>query len=298
MSTSYSGSSIPALCKPELEYLAEEQMKAFARFEGKDDPDFKVWKFAAFFLGKKVGFEWLSNTGAILGLSSFLDGTSVPVFDPDGNTVVYRELEGDTILLSKELEHPFVSLGKPRFTLMHECAHHLLHAGYYKRLAATGGGKQVACSIQRDSDMTLVTPKAQWTDDERMEWQANYFASALLMPESRVERIMKDTGWQDDYFQRVVTRCSERSAYHDLVFRLASAFRVTQRMAEIRLDALKFERLPDLQAVKPDPWAYLPPPPKKKRMSKAEREWDRVECSWERAREREMEREARRRYIR
>ena len=77
MSISTSSSAIPSLGKPELEYLAEEQMKAFARFNGKDDTNFKVWKFAAYFLRKKVSFEWLSNDGCILGLSSFVDGTSI-----------------------------------------------------------------------------------------------------------------------------------------------------------------------------------------------------------------------------
>ena len=140
--------------------------------------------------------------------------------------------------------------------------------------------------------------KQPWTDDDRLEWQANYFASALLMPESRVDRVMKESGWQDEYFKYVMASYSERSVFHELIGKLAWAFGVSPRMVEIRLDALKFERLPDLRPVKPDPWVDLFNPPKKKRMTKEEREWERVELSWERAREREIEREARRRYVR
>ncbi len=292
-----STSAIPSIGKPELEYLAEEQMKAFARFDGKDDLDFKVWKFAAFFLRKKVSFEWLSNDGCILGLSSFVDGTPIPVYDPEEHTVKWKDLEADTILLSKDLENPFVCLSKPRFTLMHECAHHLLHTGYYRHKAAAGSGKQVAYSIQKDKE-EFSMGKQSWTDDDRLEWQANYFASALLMPESRVDRVMKESGWQDEYFKYVMASYSERSVFHELIGKLAWAFGVSPRMVEIRLDALKFERLPDLRPVKPDPWVDLFNPPKKKRMTKEEREWERVELSWERARERDMEREARRRYVR
>ena len=298
MSVSASSSAIPSLGKPELEYLAEEQMKAFARFDGKDDANFKVWKFAAYFLRKKVSFEWLSNDGCILGLSSFVDGTNIPVYDPEADTVRRRELEGDTILLSKNMEHPFISLSKPRFTLMHECAHHLLHTGYYRHKAATGSGKQVAYSIQKDKEEAFSLSQQPWTDDDRLEWQANYFASALLMPESRVERVMKESGWQEEYFKYVVAGYGERSVFHELIRKLSWAFGVSPRMAEIRLDALKFERLPDLRPVKSDPWEDFFNPPKKKRMTKEEREWERVELSWERARERDMEREARRRYVR
>ena len=63
-----STSAIPSIGKPELEYLAEEQMKAFARFDGKDDLDFKVWKFAAFFLRKKVSFAGQDRRRAGKGL--------------------------------------------------------------------------------------------------------------------------------------------------------------------------------------------------------------------------------------
>ena len=102
----------------------------------------------------------------------------------------------------------------------------------------------------------------------------------------------------EDYLQRVNTPCSELLAFRELVRCLADAFRVSPRMAEIRLQALEFERLPDLRPRKVDPWEDFLSPTKKKRMTKEEREWERVELSWERAREREMEREARRRYVR
>ncbi len=293
-----STSAIPSIGKPELEYLAEEQMKAFARFNGKDDLDFKVWKFAAYFLRKKVSFEWLSNDGCILGLSSFVDGTPIPVYDPEEHTVKWKDLEADTILLSKDLENPFVCLSKPRFTLMHECAHHLLHTGYFRHKSTLDARKAIAFSVQKDKGEAFSASKQPWTDDDRLEWQANYFASALLMPESRVKWALQKYHLYEDYIQRVNTPCSELLAFRELVRYLAAAFRVSPRMAEIRLQALEFERLPDLRPRRVDPWEDFFNPPKKKRMTREEREWERVELSWERARERDMEREARRRYVR
>jgi len=290
MSTSAGLATIPALGKAELEYLAEEQMKAFARFDGKEAPAFMVWKFAAHFLKKKVSFEWLSNDGSILGLSCFVDGTAVPVFDPKANTVKWRELGANTILLSKKLENPHVSLGKPRFTLMHECAHHLLHTAHFRSMASLGSGKKVACSIQRDKDQRIPPPKETWTDEERMEWQANYFASALLMPESRVHFVMEKHGLEKAYSQRVMHQASEYYAFRTLVRSLAAVFRVSPTTAELRLEALGFERLQDLRPPKEDPWLDDYPAPKKSRLSKEEREWERVERSWDRVRERELKR--------
>jgi len=58
--------------------------------------------------------------------------------------------------------------------------------------------------------------------------------------------------------------------------------------AKLRLEAIGFERLPDLQVKKPDPWlaAWQAPPPQ--RMTKEERRWEKIELGWEKkiARER------------
>jgi len=281
MSFSVGANGIPVLGKPELEYLAEEHTKSFCRYEGKDDPRFSVWKFAAYYLRKKVGFEWLSNDGCILGLSSFVKGTSVPVFDPDSNIVRRRFLEADTILLNKTLENMAYAPSKPRFTLMHECAHQLLHKGYFQSRAENGSGKAVAYSIQRDENRDNLLEKNAWTDEERMEWQANYLASALLMPESRVERVLEERGYKEDYFQSVLARSSEPAAYRQLLGGLAFEFRVSMTAAKIRVEGLGFERFPDLTIRKPDPWFQYDPEPKKKRMTKEEREQERIEIAWE-----------------
>lgn len=272
---------VPALGKHELEYLAEEHTKSFSAFDGKNDPSFSVWKFAAYYLGKKVGFEWLSNDGCILGLSSFVGGTSVPVFDPGASMVRWRNLEANTILLSKTLENMPYAPGKPRFTLMHECAHHLLHKGYFQARAAKGSGKAVAYSLQRDEERLHPQEKKEWSDEERIEWQANYLASALLMPESRVERVLEEKGYKEDYFQHVLARSPESAAYRQLLSGLAFEFRVSMTVAQIRIETLGFERFPDLSIRKPDPWFQYGPEPKKKRMTKEERRQERIEIAWE-----------------
>jgi hypothetical protein len=77
-----------------------------------------------------VRFEWLSNNAFILGVSVFTDHTTIPLYVPEDDKFTCADFDKDTILLDKTLGgEPIASISKPRFTLMHECAHQLLHQG-------------------------------------------------------------------------------------------------------------------------------------------------------------------------
>lgn len=280
----------PFYTKDQLDYLGEQHAEAFSRLDGKEDPGFSAWKFAAYYLGKEVRFEWLSNNGSVLGLSSFTAGTRVAIYLPEENNFEWQELGPDTILLNKLFEDAFLNPGRARFTLMHECAHHLLHTSYFQRITAAGGKTAVAYSIQYDCDQEMVEGKSSWTDNDRMEWQANYLAGAMLMPEMRVSTVLEKKGYKDAYFEQVMAGYSESTAYNQLINRLAGAFRVSPIVAKIRLDKRGFERLPDLRKPKPDPWLEWTPEPKKSaRMSKEERRLERIGLAWEKRRNKEKD---------
>ena len=107
-----SGGGVPVMSKDQLEYIADQHTLSFGRYDGKEDPGFSAWKFAAYYLKKTVRFEWLSNDGCILGLSSFARGTRIPVYLPDENGMDWLELGPNTILLSKMFEDSFIYPGK------------------------------------------------------------------------------------------------------------------------------------------------------------------------------------------
>ena len=280
----------PYYSKDQLEYLADQHTEAFSRYDGKEDPGFSAWKFAAHYMGKTVRFEWLSSNGFILGLSSFTAGTRVAIYLPEENNFEWQELGPDTILLSKLLEDAFLNPGRARFTLMHECAHHLLHTHYFQKIEAARQKTAVAYSIQYDRDQAMLEGMNAWTDIDRMEWQANYLASALLMPEKRVSLVLEKKGYKDTYFEQVLAGYAESTAYNQLINRLAGAFRVSTAVAKIRLEKRGFERLPDLHKPKPNPWSdWIPPPQKPARMSKEERRLERIERALEKRRNKEMD---------
>jgi hypothetical protein len=67
-------------------------------------------------------------------------------------------------------------LGRTRFTLAHELAHHLL-----------GHGKYMRREYCQDADFFLARASApEGTDIARMEFQANFLASSLLLPKHNV----------------------------------------------------------------------------------------------------------------
>lgn len=77
-------------------------------------------------------------------------------------------------------DHPV----RKRFTVAHELGHFLLH----------GRGRQDDFVDVSDNFRTVVDPEAAWTPERRMEWEANAFASALLMNEDLVRRKWDEIG--------------------------------------------------------------------------------------------------------
>jgi len=276
-------SKVPILSKQRLEEIADTHTQAFARFDGKDEPKFSVWKFAVHYLGKKVRYEWLSNTGVYLGLSVFSDHTPVLIYNPETQKVSLQKIEKDTILLDRTLDVTFPgSTSKPRFTLMHECAHHILHRDYFLCLNQEGNNCGVAYSLQKRKDIPgdEIKQPDVWTEEDWLEWQADFLAGALLMPRHRVRRFMEESILFPEYQDSVRAKQPEEVAYEILVSRLAGVFKVSPTTARIRLEHTGFQRLPNLSVKKPSQYNLLPiPEPIKK--SARERRNDEILADWE-----------------
>ncbi len=276
-------SGTPILSKKLLEEIANAYTQSFIRYDGKDDPKFSVWKFAAYYLGKKVQFEWLTKWGSILGLSVFEDHMPVPIYIPETDKLSLQEFGKGTILLDKTLDNPSSgSVSRSRFTLMHECAHHILHRDYFHQLKQEGRDCGVAYSLQKKDDIQeeTIKPQKEWTELDWLEWQANYLAGALLMPSHRVRNLLEDSVLLPEYRDSVRAKQSEDSAFKYMVWRLAGAFRVSPVTARIRLDQTGFIRLPDLAEKRSSIYDLAAISPQVKRT--ARERWDEeVFAEWE-----------------
>lgn len=284
MQYNLSATGVPVLSKEQMEDIAEVHTARYARLQVDEDLRLSAGRFATRYLGKKVRFERLSHDGWILGLSVFADKTRVPVYQAKIGEAEWATADAGTILLDRSLQverdASFSSLSRPRFTLMHECAHQMLHSDYYRRIATAGDKAAVAYSVQRSSD-TIDAQREPWTDTDWIEWQANYLAGALLIPRSRLVPMLKNSAPMDDYRTSVSYRHSEDDAFKTLSEKLAWIFQTSPRTAELRLQHVGFKRLPDLYERKPDPWgpcAFPEPTPKtRKRDIKEQRIFEKWE---------------------
>ena len=141
-----------------LEALADAVYRAYAALPEADGTRVDPELVAEKLLGLRVAYRRLSRDGGILGVTA-PESVGVPVLEGGGRSWFF--LDGRTILLEERLLSPWGSQGRRRFTLMHEVSHRLLDAAL-----------------------------------PRSEVQADYLASALLMPRALLRRNLRRLGWE------------------------------------------------------------------------------------------------------
>lgn len=133
--------------------------------------------------------RYLSRSGGLLGLASF-QGGSLVITDETRTESSTLEVPPHSILVDRALfqkqnERLF------RFTLAHEMGHALLH----ERFASTETNMQAYKEqgnqrrLEDSADRFGIREKRELqTSYDWIEWQANAFASALLMPKSLIRQ--------------------------------------------------------------------------------------------------------------
>lgn len=124
-----------------------------------------------------LDYKSLSKDGSVLGITSF--GKSLfPVISDNEKVEMIKINVGDILIDTGLIDEG--NEGRIRFTMAHELSHWILHRelfieGYTKR--------EKNIIISEDTKEGLLTLETQYkTDEEWIEWQADYLAGALLMP--------------------------------------------------------------------------------------------------------------------
>jgi hypothetical protein len=130
----------------------------------------------------------------------------------DLGPAVEGKLENRTLVLNTPVYEGLIQ-GRPRhrFTGAHEVGHAVLHAG---QLAAMQDSAKGAIALFRPNDIPAY---------ENPEWQANAFASSILMPASGVQAIISRNAWIGIPYAAMA---------------IALRFRVSNEAAEIRIKNL------------------------------------------------------------
>ena len=235
-------SGAPILSRDEIDAIAERMLMEYNPRLLSEPQALDVDDFAQNYLCAHQSYEYLSHCGIYLGMTVFNDTNRVPIYDPDTKRAEFISVKANTIiidssLLEKEQEAIY------RFTMGHECGHlglgHRECFGPRQTKASANEAPIVRCRMNgggRDPDTRY------WSDEDWMEWQADTFASCLLMPKKAVYKL-----WQ---MLREGYTYPGYIGIRSLSFALPKVFNVSDWAASIRYKQLGIKEWEPVQISK------------------------------------------------
>lgn len=159
-----------------------------------------------------------------------------------------KNIEGVTIFfpfkkpiikISEDLQNVQYKENRLRTTLLHELGHVVIHDPLwqreFKKLQLPFDTKERRIQIcQRKALFSKNEPN--YENYDWMEWQANYFASAFLMPKDEIYKIYKDFTKEQKSFTYIIVESEDAIKLIDLV---SQKFQVSKDAAKIRLQIMK-----------------------------------------------------------
>jgi len=242
LKTCYTFSQVPYLTYDVLEDYAEQVVADFAPERLKNPGVLDVDRFIEYYLGLSVEYHRICYDRKVLGMTAFNDGR-IDVADEDTGLPKPLPVKKGTIVIDTSLTAKR-NVPRLRFTMMHEGAGHwMLHnkafsadnpfgpAGVYKNqyLAA------------KEGRMDYSRSQKERTDIERMERQADFLASAILIPRPALRVTFREFfKFFDEKPRRIVrgTSLLDDSYAKQLPEYVAKTYNVSNRAALIRLEKL------------------------------------------------------------
>lgn len=237
---------VPVLSKIEIEVLAKEILQDYNSELLNEPAPLDVEHLLECYAGLEIDYKDLSHNQSILGMIVFNDGY-VPVYDEEEQKAERIAVEEGTVLIDNSLLKE-EQAARGRFTICHEVSHWLLHKDVYHidrnqmtLFAAMEEEKTTAIRCKK-SDIESRGKKPLITDDDWMEWQADYLASALLMPEEPFIRAMEgyvDFMGLDEHFNAKEIDPFKGLWAEGLASHMAYTFDVSLTSAKIRIKNLQ-----------------------------------------------------------
>lgn len=194
---------------------------------------------AEFDLGFNVEYAYLSNNGCYAGMMVFNNNQVIPTMKsllPNASTgeweIEYLTDRENTIFIDKQLDNPRDREFR-RFTLAHECGHGIMHPCVFYRdpnqisFFEENVYSSLACRV---SDFNKKNQN--WGFMDTIEWQANTFASCLLMNKRAIRKFLADLGYE--------RHLGEDTYLFDFIVKLSEQFMVSKSAALVRLKILGY----------------------------------------------------------
>lgn len=179
-----------------------------------------------------VDTESLSPDDSIQGAIAFTAGI-IEVYDWSSEEYVGYEVTQPTVFLDSDILNP----GRANNTLAHECYHWYKHRAYFRYQNTHNLGSEFAF---RCLTAGLRDRNEQWSDIEKMEWQARTIAPKILMPRCTVRMLLSN------HFGDGQDRDIQPSALKAVVGEIAETYKVSRQSAAIRVSELGYPEAVEL----------------------------------------------------
>ena len=179
-----------------------------------------------------VDTESLSPDDSIQGAIAFMAGI-IEVYDWSSEEYIGYEVTQPTIFLDSDILNP----GRANNTLAHECYHWYKHRAYFRYQSVQNLGSEFAfrCLTAGQHDRN-----EQWSDIEKMEWQARTIAPKILMPRCTVKTLISER------LGKIQSGNVQSSVLKAVVEEVAETYKVSRQSAAIRVSELGYPQAVEL----------------------------------------------------
>jgi Zn-dependent peptidase ImmA (M78 family) len=220
---------IPILSKEEIDEIANRFVEDYQPDVLTNPQPVDIDLFVELYLGRPTDYQYLSHNGIYLGMTVFRDTNKVVIYSPETNKAEYISAKAGTVIIDSRLLEA-KKQRRCRFTLGHEAGHCILHSRYFQIKANKTDDSKPMIQCRLDNLMAGIWRRYLQSDHDWMEWQANRFASAVLMPKKAVAIFAQSYNWRS-------TTNMDRLGMID---NMAICFNVSEQASEYRLKELGY----------------------------------------------------------
>lgn len=222
----------PILSWKSIEEISEGLLREYNSDILYTPQELDVYHFLENYLRLKVDYQNLSNDQSVLGMTTFSSGRCF-VWDNARQNQYWIDVKEGTVLIDNFLLET-LNEGRERFTVSHECGHQILHKNYFSE-ENNNLYRSIVCNRET---IGQVKASSHWTSRDWVEWQANTFASALLMPAATVTELFCQKSCLTPNSKRFPLEPTFDT--EAIVRTMANIFNVSIQAMKIRLEKLSF----------------------------------------------------------
>jgi Zn-dependent peptidase ImmA (M78 family) len=238
--TAYSLSNIPYITYEALDEYAASVVYSFAPERLTVPAPLDVDSFIKNYLGLNVVQHKLCYEKQVLGFTAFHDGV-IRVYDDRTSSISAVPVSGGTVIIDKSLSGRR-NIRRLRFTLTHEGSHWMLHQKAFETENPFGsiGAFEVQYLAAKVGRIDYSRSTHEKSDKDRIERQADFFASAILMPRPALRAAFRNFFRDIGENPRALVRAEPNDDFKakQLAGYIADTFNVSKRAALIRLEKL------------------------------------------------------------